>query len=136
MLDQKMALLRGTWVFIILISMMLHCASRIGILNYLYQQRYTVLNSVGISTENHISTCSSKYNMQQELLVVHHESEQQVPATIYQAQEILLYIQSTLSFQSITPAQTTCSWNGYYANGNYASPVLSIFQPPKISYVF
>jgi hypothetical protein len=78
---------------IILVSMMLHCASRLGVISYLYQQRHQIAYQVGLIAEIPIALCDSDHDFSGELKIQHHDNDEKLPATFTQAPEIQLFFQ-------------------------------------------
>lgn len=116
---------------LILVSMMLHCASRLGFLTYLYQYRHNVAYSVGLIAEIPIALCSSDYDDGKGLTIQQHEqSEKSLPATLVQAHEINLYFErilftTTLQFTWLTPDRIP-----NLTETPYTPPLQDIFHPP------
>lgn len=120
---------------VILCSMMLHCASRLGILSYLYQERHSIAHAMGFIKEIPIALCSSDYDFNKGLSIQDSDNSQSFPVTIAHAQEIILFAPDT------RPANTNHSHYylaetirpPFYLATVLASPHVKIFQPPKIS---
>lgn len=114
--------------------MMLHCASRLGVLSYLYQERHTIAHTMGLIQEIPIALCSSNYDFNKGLSVQHTDDSEGLPVSIAHAHEITLfapqYIASDISkglcFVEVT-RQTP------YIATSFHSPYFQIFQPPRIS---
>lgn|GEM_PF-831479 len=88
---------RRTVILIILASMVLHCASRTGLLTYLYQQRLQIAYSLGFIDEIPIAVCSSDYDFRQEF-IVHQTDENRAAShqTLPMASEIKLFFVTQL----------------------------------------
>lgn len=121
---------------VILCSMMLHCASRLGILSYLYQERHSIAQAVGLIQEVPIALCSSDYDFNQGLLSIQdHNDSETLPVTFGHAHEINL-------FAPDNAFDNTC-YSHHYLAGTLnqppyiatisPSPHFKIFQPPRIS---
>jgi hypothetical protein len=119
---------------IVLCSMMLHCASRLGILSYLYQQRHAIAHTLGLIQEIPIALCSSDYDFNEGLSVQHTDDSDGLPVSIAHAHEITLFApdhdasdsNKDLCFVEVT-RQTP------YIAPIFHSPYFQIFQPPRIS---
>jgi hypothetical protein len=114
---------------IILFSMMLHSASRLGVLSYLYKQRHEIAFQVGIIAEIPIALCSGQYHADTTLKIQDHEAGKALPM-LSTAQEINLFIQETgfiiqPVFTLIRETQVTA-----FVIQPYLPPALSIFHPP------
>jgi hypothetical protein len=83
---------RKTLCYIILLSMVLHCASRLGVLSHLYQKRHQIAKAVGLIVEIPIAMCSSDYYPDQ-MVLQDHQTNDVLPALMI-ALEINLFIHS------------------------------------------
>lgn len=109
--------------------MMLHSASRLGVLSYVYQQRHVIAEAIGLIAEVPIAMCDSSYHLSNELQVVAHDSDtESVPPSIL-AHEIQLFFTDVLSLASpdrlLLPSQSTA-----LIETAYSSPPLPIQHPP------
>lgn len=120
---------------VILCSMMLHCASRLGILSYLYQERHSIAHTMGLIQEIPIALCSSNYDFNKGLSIQDNDDSETLPVTIAHAQEITL-------FAPDTRAADTGDSHYYFAEtinqpsylvAVLPSPHFKIFQPPRVS---
>lgn len=118
-------------VLAILLSMVLHCASRIGFLSYLYQNRHELAYQVGLIAEIPIALCSGDYDFGRGLTIIHQDQpEQSLPPQFLQTAEILLFVEDPelelerkLQFLSVVHDISVIQ-------SQYASPPLAIFHPP------
>jgi len=62
-------MMRRAVILVILCSMMLHCASRVGFLSYLYGQRHEIAYRLGIIAEVPIAICSGNYDFNDGLTI-------------------------------------------------------------------
>jgi hypothetical protein len=96
---------------------------RIGILSYLYQQRFEVAYYFNLIKEVPMALCGSDYKTPHEDLVILDQQEDgQIPASLTSSEEIILFFQgssfyspqvfSWLNVIPITPYQvpSTCGW--------------------------
>jgi hypothetical protein len=119
---------------IILVSMILHCSSRLGIMSYLYEKRYEIAYGIRLISETPIALCTSDYKFNKGLAIHHQDAETQMPASFLPAYEINLFFQSISSNQLLTPLHLILSTSGecIYSQRLYQSPLLQKFHPPKI----
>ena len=71
--------------------MMLHCASRMGFLSYVYQQRQQIAYALGIIAEIPIATCSSDYDFNSGLTILSSHDDDATRQTLPVALEIKLF---------------------------------------------
>lgn len=124
--------MRKAVTLLILWSMTLHCASRLGVMSYLYQQRHSIAYSLGIIAEIPVAMCTGDYDFGKGLVIEeHHPSESTVPPAFFQTQEINLYL-SPFSFFETSPHWLTVGNDKAMMteDNNYPSPPVSIFHPP------
>jgi hypothetical protein len=115
--------------------MMLHCASRLGVLSYLYQERHSIAHAVGLIQETPIALCSSDYDFNQGLSIQDHGDSETLPVTFGHAHEITLFAPDTYA--------SNTNHSHYYLAGTInqppylaalvPSPHFKIFQPPKLA---
>jgi hypothetical protein len=114
---------------IILFSMMLHSASRLGVLSYLYKQRHEIAFQVGIIAEIPIALCSGEYHADTTLKIQDEETGKALPI-LSTAHEINLFIQETeLAIQPVFTLIQDRKVTAFVIQ-SYISPALSIFHPP------
>lgn len=120
---------------VILCSMMLHCASRLGVLSYLYQERHSIAHAMGLIQEIPIALCSSDYDFNQGLIIQDHGDSENLPVTFGDAREIILFAPNN-------DFDNTCYSHHYLAGTLNQPPYLAmaspsphfkIFQPPRTS---
>jgi hypothetical protein len=81
-------------VFIILGSMTLHCACRLGVLDHLYRNKNAIAHALGIIKEIPIAMCSSDYHGVQSLQInTHDQTDSSLPLVI-KTIEIKLFMNS------------------------------------------
>ncbi|MEO7992396.1 MAG: hypothetical protein ABI663_22790 [Chryseolinea sp.] len=119
-------------VYLILVSMVLHCAGRLGLLNHLYQKRHDIAYSIGVISEIPIAICSSDYSHTKTIVLVDHKDESSIPVRLVQAQEIILYFNIN-SFEIKSSASLIVPHHQIILKDQYLPPLLSgIFHPPSI----
>ncbi len=125
--------LRHFLIGVILFSMMLHGAARLGVLSYAYEQRHEIAFALGLIDEIPITTCSHEYFADGNLTLheIDQESQNAVPAVVFTAQEIHLFM-NTYSALPAPPAPTGLAALHHtgIVPSEYHSPALSIFHPP------
>lgn len=124
-------MIRKSLSIVILVSMTLHCAARLGTLSFLYEQRHHIGYTVGLIAEIPIAMCTSDYDFDGSLKIETSDSAEDAPAHFIQAQEIGLFLITALT----TPdAQTPISEDKrthFYCVSEYSSPPSPFFHPPS-----
>ncbi|HTF19003.1 MAG TPA: hypothetical protein VK658_13070 [Chryseolinea sp.] len=113
--------------------MVLHNASRLGVISYLYQQRHEIAYAMGIIAEIPIAMCSHDFDFNQGLTIhENQDSDATVPPILAQAQEIHLFINAPWDLV-IDPRRPILSHElrTHFREDSYATPSLSIFHPPS-----
>lgn len=114
--------------------MMLHCASRLGVLSYLYQQRHAIAHTMGLIPEIPIALCSSDYDFNEGLSVQHADDSEGLPVSIAHAHEITLFAPDHSASDVIgTSFFVEIASETLYIPTIFHSPYFQIFQPPRIS---
>ncbi len=123
--------LKKSLSLVILISMTLHCSSRLGLLSHLYQVRHSIAYSVGLIAEIPIAVCSSDYDFSKGLQIEVPDSEKGMPG-LAQAHEINLFFIS--AFYLPEPSSVLLSQQLFLRSpGSYGlMPDLSVFHPPSL----
>ena len=117
---------------LILTCMMLHCASRVGFLSYLYQQRHQIAFTLGLIAEVPIAMCSSDYDFNDDLSVHVSDNDNAAHQSLPMAFEINLFCVAVetpeFSAQEIGAREST--------SPRWSSPLQgclrSIFHPPAL----
>lgn len=116
---------------LLLLSMMVHCAGRLGIISYLYHQRHAIAHEFGLIAEIPIALCNGDYFAKQAPLVIQDSDnkDKQVPFAFIQTREITLFIQSN---NVILPAPVSIAQHHetIKLESLYSPPILAIFHPP------
>ena len=108
--------------------MLLHCASRLGFVSYMYQQRHEIAFSLGLTAEKVIAMCNSNYH--KEIKFAEHHSGNET-TTLPHDQEInLFFVVNVVCF----PPYSSEADKGmsFYHYGRYSSPPPDIFHPPLV----
>ncbi|HYF67470.1 MAG TPA: hypothetical protein VD884_05005 [Ohtaekwangia sp.] len=124
--------MRKAFSFVIILSMTLHCASRLGVLSYLHKNRYTIGYSLGMISEIPIAMCNNEIDVHKSLFIQHHDLQDKVPAGFPLALEINLFEQTPESLSFNDDASIGNSGNTTYTLSGYPSPPLKFFQPPRV----
>ncbi|HOX83598.1 MAG TPA: hypothetical protein PLJ60_15130 [Chryseolinea sp.] len=119
--------------FTILLSMVLHCAGRLGVLSYLYKNRLELANTIGIISEIPIALCSSDYDADKNLKIHLPDSDTSLPVNFLSGQEIILFFNHQPLLFTLNKTAFASDSKSHYALPRYPSPTLKIFQPPRIS---
>lgn len=111
--------------------MVLHSASRLGVLSYLYQQRHEIAYALGMIAEKPIAMCNSDYDFGAGLRIeAHDDTENNLPPTIFTSQEInLFYSHADVSVNSARTISAVRKQSAVVTHA-FTSPALSIFHPP------
>lgn len=116
---------------LILGSMVLHCAGRLGLLSRLYENRHRIAYTIGLITEVPIAMCSSGYDFDGGLTILEDNSAEQPSQQhlFVQAQEIILFMPpaATQPSRSEIPFATAVT---PYSGQPYHTANADIFHPP------
>ncbi len=120
-------------IALVLLSMVLHSASRLGMLSYLYQQRHQIAYAVGMITEVPIAMCNSDYDFEGGLQFhTTDDSDRTLPPAVLQAKEINLFFVVNLDLKPNAEKIVLRSLSRFDVREvPYSSPPLSIFHPPS-----
>jgi len=125
-------MLKRLFVCLILTSMMLHCAGRLGILDGLYQQRHRVAYNLGLIAEIPIAICSGDYDFDDKLNFQSDDKDETRAPISYQSRDITLFLVNddlNLNYESYI---LSTGVNVQHKENPYLSPTRAIFQPPKL----
>lgn len=112
--------------------MVLHSASRLGVLSYLYQQRHEIAYAIGVIAEIPIAVCNSDYHPNNNLVIVTSDDETPgTPPAIISAREIQLFIVTALDHVHPSRTMALVTHDSPMIERRYSSPALSIFHPPS-----
>jgi hypothetical protein len=114
---------------VIILSMILHCASRLGVLSHLYENRFDILLFSGVIKEKPIPVCSSDYDFRKGLKIETADAKHH-SAGIIQAQEIDLFLVIPSRAKEFFINSSSDKWKAIDARTCYRAPVFSIFHPP------
>ena len=125
--------MKRTISIIILLSMVLHCASRLGFISYLYSNRHDIAYSVGLIAEIPIAICSSDSALPDAPLIIEYpqDADTSVPVHFGQAKEIVLFLDTHQTNSVGSLRHTIVEHNTTKGQHFYASPHFSIFHPPS-----
>lgn len=117
---------------LILTCMMLHCASRVGFLSYVHQQRHEIAFALGLITEVPMAMCSSDYDFSDGLSIHVSDNDDTARQTLPMAFEINLFC---VAVEMPDLAAKEVGSNATYTSRG-SSPLQgclrSIFHPPAI----
>jgi hypothetical protein len=122
--------MRKVVIFIILGSMILHCASRVGLLSYLYQNRNEIAFTLGLTDEIPIAMCNSDYDFDKGLTIQSADHDETSQRTFPVAFEIKLFFDSDRT--QIPDRTQTSLHTGYIpaVNRLLQGCPHSVFRPP------
>ncbi|MEO5979816.1 MAG: hypothetical protein ABIS36_08890 [Chryseolinea sp.] len=112
--------------------MMLHSASRTGLLSHIYDQRQKIAYRIGIIPEIPIAICNDDYDFGKGLLIdtSNNEDSANLPPSLSRAPEIILFFQSASVQINIHCVDFISSPNTLISTKKYTAPGFSIFHPP------
>ncbi len=124
-------MLRKGVIFLILTSMMLHCAARMNFLSYLYEQRQEIALGLGLIDEIPIAICHHDYEFDKGLKIVTQDTDKsRLPSTLSHAREIILFFQFSLINVDPRPEVAVANHLTLLHQKKYNSPGFPIFHPP------
>ena len=124
-------MIRKSLSIVILLSMTLHCAARLGTLSFLYQQRHRIGYTIGLIAEIPIAMCTSAYDFDKSLKIEPGDSTETTPVNFAHVQDFNLFVISSVSnfdFDNSTPEDKQIH---FYRISEYSSPTLPFFHPPS-----
>ncbi len=116
---------------LLLLSMMVHCAGRLGIISYLYHHRHAIAYEIGLIAEIPIALCNGDYFAKQAPFVIQDSDneDEQAPVTFTQAKEIILFVQYNNVILA-APVSIVQHHETINLESLYSPPILAIFHPP------
>jgi hypothetical protein len=119
-------------VYLILTSMILHCAGRLGLLDSLYQQRHRIAYNLGLIAEIPIAICSGDYDFDDKHKFQSGDADETEIPISYQLRDITLFLVNDDLNLNCEPYILSTAINVLHKVNPYLSPTRAIFQPPKI----
>ncbi len=119
-------------VYLILTSMILHCAGKLGLLDSLYQQRHRIVYNLGLIAEIPIAICSGDYDFDDKLKFQSGDADETEIPISYQLRDITLFLVSDDLNLNYELYILSTAVNVQHKVNPYLSPTRAIFQPPKI----
>lgn len=122
-------MIRKTLSVVVLVSMVLHCAGRLGVFSSLYKNRHTLAAAVGLISEKPITTCKSDYFQLKDFTLTQDQGHDDAPVIV--ALEITLFFQpvTDFSYGIATPKNQRANTN--YTSAYQHNFFLTIFHPPQ-----
>lgn len=116
----------------ILVCMLLHMASRMGFISYLYENRHEIAYQLGVIDERPITMCSADYFSSGNSLILQEATpeKQQVPLQLAQSNEIILFSKQVDQISYGGQPIQFLQHNTAMKVVAYVSPEFSIFHPP------
>lgn len=112
--------------------MTLHCAGRLGVLSWIYEQRHEIAFELGLDNEKSIAECGSGY-LDDGLVIVQQDDDSNArPSVVFTAKEIKLFF----DFNVINiDRDFFVIEQSYPVNhvDHYPPPHKSIFHPPAVA---
>lgn len=118
---------------LVLFSMVLHCASRLGLVAYLYDHRHEIAFSMGWITSMPITICETEYFTKDapfRLVIPDNPADEQMPVQHFQTREIVLFAVETGKSMLPLLAETDITHNTGTGEIPYPAPARVIFHPP------
>ena len=117
-------------VYLILVSMILHCASRMNVLSYLFEHRHEIALGLGIIDEIPIAVCHHTYEFEKGLNIETADDENSNLPAFSHAHEIILFFQT--SFFKLNPGRQPLMASHFTMihPKRYTPPGFAIFHPP------
>ncbi|HEY9049830.1 MAG TPA: hypothetical protein VIN08_28220 [Ohtaekwangia sp.] len=125
-------MLKKSLCYVVLVTMMLHCASRLGVLSFLYENRHSIGYSIGLIAEIPIAMCSSDYDFSKGLKIEHRDSDQGMPRSFMHAREINLFFISSFNLPEPPSDFHSQKWLVSNIQEYHSIPVPSVFHPPAV----
>ena len=119
-------------VYLVLVSLVLHGAARLGLLDIVYQQRHAIAYQLGLISELPIAVCSGNYDFDAGLAIQQDDQDESGRPVSFQVREMTLFITyEEISLLSHNCAELSAQRCGYVTM-LYDCPNRAIFQPPKL----
>jgi len=109
--------------------MIAHCASRLGVISYIYTNRHDIAHSLGILAEKPVAFCSSHYYIEKNL-TINDKEDYKNPLTITIAQEIVLFCTTSDVLSLECPVLALIKTDSRYLSKVATSHQSDIFHPP------
>ncbi|HZX73350.1 MAG TPA: hypothetical protein VFE57_02950 [Cyclobacteriaceae bacterium] len=124
-------MLRKGLCFVVLVAMIAHCASRLGVVSFLYQKRHAIAYSMGVIAEVPIAMCTSDYDFGKGPNIETSSSEAAAPITIL-AQEINLFFVAQLEMQKPQSQLLSNDFSDSSIDHYRLNSLTQIFRPPLV----
>jgi len=112
--------------------MTMHCAGRLGVLSWIYDQRHVIAFELGLSEERPIAECGTGYLNDGLVIIQQDDASYATPSVMFQAKEINLFF--VFQIIDIDPGFSLVEKN-YPVDfiDRYPPPVRGIFHPPSVA---
>jgi hypothetical protein len=107
----------------------LHCASILGFIDYVYNQRHDISIAVGLIEEAPITLCGSRYEHPKTFKITDHQ-ERKAPESHPKAHRINLFFASTHQIQNKTIGSDQNDRLDHFSNLYSFSLIDFAFRPP------
>ena len=128
----SLMMIRKSLGIIVLSSLVLHCASRVGLLSHIYQERHQIAFFLGIVDELPIALCGTSHFDSQQLLVHPADEKGSVPAELMTRINIVLFCVKVGNIDDPVRFLIPPVHNFHYVLVPYASPARDILHPPCV----
>jgi hypothetical protein len=117
-------------IFTILLSMLLHSLSRLGVLSIIYENRFAIAVYIGFIDEEPIAFCSTDYYADQNLVILEDEKKHEALPVAFFAKEIILFQPQIVAFNFESKCSMCKSFPFHNPDNLSLGYPLSVFQPP------
>jgi hypothetical protein len=119
--------------YIILLSMTLHCACRLGVIDRVYKKRNEIAFAMGFIAEIPISICSSDYKTTHSFKLDKSDVNEAVPGLVFKTEYINLFL--IQAYKHPDKETIALNQNSFCALVNLYKFALSrgVFHPPSFS---
>jgi hypothetical protein len=123
---------KKTIVYIILLSMVVHCGCRLGFIDHLYNKRQEIAYVLGLITEIPMSVCGSNYEHPKTFEVEIHTDSHSVPPLVIKAEAINLFFISAYSHPDFEKVLLYKNSSFHSADLYQSALIKEAFRPPTL----
>lgn len=120
--------MRKLIAIVVLMSMTMHCAGRLGVLSYLYKNQEVIVQTLGLEIEHVISLCSSKYAPHEFTFPVEKKQSYEIAAAFEINLNVPVTPLSCKRFHFIPQEKPEKIYITYFQ-----VDLLEVFQPPSLA---
>lgn len=117
----------------VLFCMTLHCAGRLSVLSWIYEQRQQIAFELGLVDERPIAVCGSGY-LDDGLVILQQDGASHAkPSTTFEGQQIELFFEAKLISLIPSPCLTRNEFLSSDTDDIFHAHLKAIFHPPSIA---